>query len=493
MKRTLFFVLFTCSVFFHATGQDSLAIHYAGTISKNHLYDHIAYLASDDLEGRAIGEKGHQLASDYIREQFAQAGLVCPGEGTYLQPLKIVKSYWGDIYVRHGDKKYRNLKDGIIYLGDNELPEEKTYDMHFIGNAIREKPAGDYSVVYYNTPYWISLRRKHSNNPNTFSLIIDHTHVESFDSIALQMQRSFNMSRYSFPSGNKPTSDKSASAFVVSEKVASEIFGIKPQRIRRVGGFTGLSVKRFRGFDSTQLHVKAERRYDTLLIDNVLGFVEGTDKKDEVLVISAHYDHLGVQDGEIYNGADDNASGIAAMLEISRVFKEARKNGHGPRRSILFIAFTGEERGLFGSRYYVDNPVKPLENTIANLNIDMIGRVDDRNTDNPYYIYLIGSDKISMDLHNLSETANQTYTKLELDYTYNADDDPNRFYYRSDHYNFARNNIPVIFYFNGAHEDYHEPSDTIEKIEFDILKKRAHLIFHTAWKLANADQKPAVP
>jgi Zn-dependent M28 family amino/carboxypeptidase len=177
---------------------------------------------------------------------------------------------------------------------------------------------------------------------------------------------------------------------------------------------------------------------------------------------------------------------------MAQAFALAKKDGHGPRRSILFMAVTGEEKGLLGSSYYVNNPVLPLEQTVTNLNIDMIGRVDTAHLRNPEYVYLIGSDKLSKELHALSEDVNSTYTQLELDYTFNADDDPNRFYYRSDHYNFAKNNIPVIFYFNGTHEDYHKATDTVDKIEFPILEKRARLVFHTAWELANRDERITV-
>src|SRR5690606_10497180 len=164
-----------------------------------------------------------------------------------------------------------------------------------------------------------------------------------------------------------------------------------------------------------------------------------------------------------------------------------------PKRSILFLHVTGEEKGLLGSKYYTDTqPVFPLENTIADLNIDMIGRVDDEHQSNPDYVYLIGSDKLSTELHNLSEAVNQKYFNLQLDYTFNDKDDPNRFYYRSDHYNFAKNNIPIIFYFNGVHEDYHQPGDTPDKINYEILAKRTQLIFATAWELANGENRPKV-
>ena len=201
-------------------------------------------------------------------------------------------------------------------------------------------------------------------------------------------------------------------------------------------------------------------------------------------------DHIGTHEGEINNGADDDGSGTVAMMEIAEAFKQASLQGHTPKRSVVFLHVSGEEKGLLGSRYYVENPLYPLALTVANLNIDMIGRLDPKRKDkNPNYIYLIGSDKLSQELHDISEATNQKYTQLILDYTFNADDDPNRFYYRSDHYNFAKNNIPVIFYFNGTHEDYHKPSDTPDKINYPLLQKRTQLIFYTLCEIANRAER----
>ncbi|GAA4977086.1 M28 family metallopeptidase [Algibacter aquimarinus] len=225
--------------------------------------------------------------------------------------------------------------------------------------------------------------------------------------------------------------------------------------------------------------------------ENVVAFIEGSEKPNEVLIISAHLDHIGIsKNGDINNGADDDGSGTVAILEIAEAFQNATKDGNGPKRSILFLHVTGEEIGLFGSRYYTDeDPIFPLKNTIANLNIDMIGRIDSKHESKPNYLYLIGSDKLSKELHKLSEAINKEFTKLDFDYTYNDENDPNRFYYRSDHYNFAKNNIPVIFYFNGTHVDYHQPSDTPDKINYEFLETRARLIFHTAWELANREER----
>ena len=247
------------------------------------------------------------------------------------------------------------------------------------------------------------------------------------------------------------------------------------------------------------MNLKVYRENRNIDCNNVLAYIEGSEKPNEVLVITAHLDHIGVDDdGQINNGADDDGSGNVAILEIAEAFQLAVKQGHRPKRSILFLHVTGEEKGLLGSKYYTDNPVYPLENTVANLNIDMIGRIDKLHEDNTNYMYLIGSDILSQDLHDVSEAMNEKYVNLDLDYRYN---DPttevfefgryrqNRYYYRSDHYNFAKNEVPVIFYFNGTHADYHAPSDTVEKIEYELLEKRTRLIFYTAWEIANRDER----
>ncbi|RED48211.1 M28 family metallopeptidase [Seonamhaeicola aphaedonensis] len=266
---------------------------------------------------------------------------------------------------------------------------------------------------------------------------------------------------------------KKAVEFIKSQYVANGI----PSPIKEGDYFQEIPESFFKG------DIKAS--------ENVLAYIKGSEKPEEIIVISAHLDHIGVSKvGEVNNGADDDGSGTVAILEIAEAFKTAAIKGHGPKRSILFLHVTGEEIGLYGSRYYTDvDPVFPLENTVANLNIDMIGRIDPKHEGNPNYLYLIGSDKLSRELHDISEDVNKRFTNFKFDYTYNSDRDPNRFYYRSDHYNFAKNNIPVIFYFNGTHADYHRPTDTPDKIEYELLAARAKLIFHTAWELANRQER----
>lgn len=223
--------------------------------------------------------------------------------------------------------------------------------------------------------------------------------------------------------------------------------------------------------------------------ENIWAFIKGTEKPEEIIIVSAHYDHVGMKNGEIYNGADDDGSGTVALLEIAQAFKTAQKDGFGPKRSILFLHVTGEEHGLHGSRYYSENPLFPIKNTIADINIDMIGRRDTLHPDTNNYVYVVGSDRLSSELHLINEAMNAKYTNLELDYKYNDRNDPERIYFRSDHYNFAKKGIPSIFFYNGSHEDYHMPTDTPDKIEYDALEKRAQLAFTLAWELANRPER----
>jgi Zn-dependent M28 family amino/carboxypeptidase len=221
---------------------------------------------------------------------------------------------------------------------------------------------------------------------------------------------------------------------------------------------------------------------------NIIAYIEGTEFPQEYVYIIGHSDHEGVENGEIYPGADDNGSGTAAILEIAEAFKLAENDGYRPKRSLVFLHVTAEEIGLLGSKYYKENPVFPLEQTTTVLNTDMIGRVDLRHRENPNYVYLIGADRLSTELHFIAQEANESFTNLELDYTFNDPKDPNSYFFRSDHYHFATEDIPVIFFFNGEHEDYTKPTDTADKINYGLLKKRSDLIFATTWYLVNADK-----
>lgn len=231
---------------------------------------------------------------------------------------------------------------------------------------------------------------------------------------------------------------------------------------------------------------------------NVAGILEGTDPvlKHEYVMFSAHYDHLKTgPGGEIYPGADDDGSGTTSVLAIAHAMSLER-----PKRSVLIMFHAGEELGLLGSEYNTDYaPVVPLKQMVADLNIDMIGRsklpgdnaMEDDHLTDANTVYLVGSNRISQELHQLSEETNSQFQKMKLDYYYNDPNNPERIYFRSDHWNYAKHGIPIIFYFDGTSVDYHRPTDTIEKIDFTKMTKVARLVFETGWRIANLDHRLA--
>lgn len=223
------------------------------------------------------------------------------------------------------------------------------------------------------------------------------------------------------------------------------------------------------------------RRY---VAHNIGGLLIGTTRPQEIVVVSAHFDHLGQANQQIFHGADDNASGTAAVLAMATVFDSLAQAGMRPQRSILFLLFSGEEGGLIGSSHFVQNTPVGLDKFVANLNIDMIGRTDKWHRRKPNYCYLITGGKESP-LREMVMSANAASMGLEIETDFDTQYDVKRYFYRSDHYNFAKNNIPIAFFFDGEHSDYHQPSDTAEKIDYALLQKRATLIFQVAWQVAN--------
>ncbi|MGK7395045.1 MAG: M28 family metallopeptidase [Candidatus Cyclobacteriaceae bacterium M3_2C_046] len=471
-------------------GQVENAVKYANTITVKDLKNTVFTLAADSMQGRALGEAGLDKAAEFIKSQLLEYDLNNSLEidQAGYQQFTMIKEYWQEIYLKTEFKTYYNF-DELIYLGDSSFNEIAT-QIKFLGNLESNTDLKNASLAFFSNGFWNRQKEHILDGPDQPDalFIIDTKKPDDFAQSINVMQNYYGKTAIYFPPARSSPS-QSPPVFLISLKLASQIFQVSPAKLLEISALKEPDPKLYQKIAAVPVAIKAWKKFEEFTARNVYGFIEGGDKKDEVLVISAHYDHLGRNQQEVFPGADDNASGVSALLEIAQAFQKAKQQGDNPDRSILFLAFTGEEKGLFGSNYYVSNPLIPLEQTLANLNLDMMGRVDENHQDSTHYIYLIGSDKISMDLHELSEKANKTYTQLNLDYTYNADNDPNRYYYRSDHYNFAKNNIPVIFYFNGTHKDYHQPGDTPEKINYQLLKHRTELVFHTAWELVNQEDK----
>jgi hypothetical protein len=489
----------------------------AETITGAELERHLTILASDEFEGRETGTEGQRKAAEYIAEIFESYELPKIGDdNSYFQKIAFTAEYWKEIEMSINGEKVKHFRDFYSFPATNSDREGISVDeVVFLGYGIDADNYSDYEgvdvagkviLIYAGEPVdgdnisyitgtaqnsewttnWRKKIRLAREKGVSAVLIIDPDFRVNVDTY----RREILNTRLSIGAG-EDAGQNYANNCHISTNAAKMIIGKNFNKV--VKARTKIQKKGEPRNMALPCDFRLTQRKQTrqLLGENVLGYIEGTDPalKDQLVVITAHYDHLGKRGNAVYNGADDNGSGTSAVLEVTQAFVEARKQGFGPRRSVLVMLVSGEEKGLLGSQYYVENPVFPLENTVVNVNVDMVGRVDEAHQGNPEYIYVIGSDRLSTELHQINETANATYTQLELDYTYNADDDPNRYYYRSDHYNFAEKGIPAIFYFSGTHEDYHQPSDTVDKIDFEKMEKIGRLVFYTSWELANRDKR----
>ncbi len=476
---------------------------YANTITQEDLKTALYKYASDEFQGRETGEPGQKMAVDFLKNHYIKYGIpAAKKDGDYFQnvPLEVMSP--PDVTVSINGKNF-SATDHLVSVGSGETNVLNTSDFVYAGFGIEDDKYSSYTnidvkgkvvVIKSGEPknadgtYLISGNdedSKWSEFRQQYALKRDIAKSRGAVAVLFYYPEVFPMARMRFgtSSGRMSLVGKNDNMyyFLMGEDLAKSLVSdIETNDNSRI-------VK-------ANMTLDFKKKSKSISSENVAAYIKGSEKPDEVIVISAHLDHEGVKNGEVYNGADDDGSGTVAVVEIAEAFAKAVKDGNGPKRSILFLNVTGEEKGLLGSRHYTDNdPIFPLANTVANLNIDMIGRTDPKRKEGDRnYIYLIGSDKLSTDLHNISEAMNQKYMNVELDYTYNKKNDPNRFYYRSDHYNFAKNNIPVIFYFNGTHEDYHQPGDTPDKIEYDLLENRARLVFYTAWEIANRDERLVV-
>jgi hypothetical protein len=487
----------------------------AQTIQKEDLEKHLSILASHEFQGRETGTIGAEKAANYIASHFKNIGIPGIGlENSHFQNVAFTWSKWGSCKLRIDSTDYRHLKDYISLPHRNDgLVDFSSEEVIFLGFGIDDPNYSDYKgakvrdkiiLIYQGEPmtkdsiYWVSK----SNSPSEWSTNMDlklkaaKNHGAALVLIIepdIQAKLLSERRRLLSPVmelGNKTTElNPLANSIYINTSMAREIIG---KKLKKVSKSRDRSHKKGKACDvklKQKLFVSQEKVVTLLQSANVLGYIEGSDKREELIILTAHYDHLGIRgEDNIYFGANDNASGTVSVMEIAEALAQAKAAGDGPRRSVLCLLVTGEEKGLLGSEYYTENPMFPLENTIANVNIDMVGRSDNYHEEDEEYIYVIGSDRISADLHRIHQEVNNKYTRILLDYTYNAKNDPNQYYSRSDHYNFAIHGIPSIFFYNGEHNDYHRTTDTIEKMNFNKLEKVCRLIFHTTWELANREE-----
>lgn len=471
-----------------AFAQNPVQVKYANTITVEDLTKHLTYLASDEMKGRDTGSPEGKIAADYLADFYKGIGLTAPNAGSYFQQVPLVSASFSQVSLQIGKTKLVENVD-FVFTGDGNLPKAIKTELVFLG-LVNDENLAKVNVKGKLVGLWAVGVRSNDLVTKVMEagaagiVIVTMEGQANFDRVANRYKSMGSRGRIGFDQ-----EIKQRPIFMVSSDKMAQLFGAPVETLKEAAKANPTSI----ASQKASYHiVKTKTPVDAV---NVMGFLEGTDKKEEVLVISSHYDHVGVNaEGIVFNGADDDGSGTVSVMEIAEAFATAAKDGIKPRRSILFLNVTGEEKGLLGSEYYSENPVFPIANTVNNINIDMVGRIDYeyQKEENKDYVYVIGSEMLSTQLKKINEYNNITYTNLVLDYRYDAADDPNRFYYRSDHYNFAKFNIPVIFFFNGVHDDYHQVTDTVDKIEFPLMTKRAHLIFHTAWDLANRDQRTPV-
>ena len=477
---------------------------YGNSITSDELKVLLYKYASDEFEGRETGEPGHDMATNYLQGKYISMDIASPlTEDDYLQEVPLERQKLPEASMTlNGD----NIKifDDFIPSTHVNMPSLTVNQIVYAGYGIDAENYSDYKnldvtgkIVLLKTgepmnadstyvtsgtkekSQWTSGRRARNLKIETATnlgakgvFVMDDSALKYYTNYYKKLMESDYEGKISSVNSNDE-----AFYFIISENLAKQL-------VNDIDSNDTPKVV------DTNIELSIKKKANTFNSHNVVAFIEGEEHPEEIVVISAHLDHIGIEDGEVSNGADDDGSGTVAMLEIAQAFKAAIEDGYRPKRSILFLHLTAEEKGLQGSKFYTDvNPMFPLENTVANLNIDMIGRVDKFHENDRNYVYVIGADMLSTELYEINKAVNEKYTNIDLDYRYSNETDPNRYYYRSDHYNFAKNNIPVAFYFNGTHDDYHKVTDTPDKIQYDLLEKRTRLVFYTAWELVNRENR----
>lgn len=505
------------------------AIKFGKAISAENAYKHLSVLASDAYEGRETGKKGAWMAADYIRDYFKSLGLKGPVDGGYFQKIDLANySVSESMFTINGQPK-EAYKDFVIPSNSVGLSgfTFSSNDLVFVGYGLTKDTYNDFEGVNVEGKVVLMFatgdptakagdkvdRRQAmmarakkmtflAQNKAKAVILID----PSLDNMTEDRKASFTGGSNVMKTQENIDRMKKQNPFTsisISTATANEILKTANTSVEAVQKKIAETMKPASQTLSVAISASAMKKETPVRCENVLGFLEGTDPilRKEVLVLTGHYDHIGITPevegpDKINNGADDDGSGTTGVLLMAKAFTDAKKAGKGSKRSILFMTVVGEEKGLWGSEWYSEHPIFPVENTIADLNTDMIGRIGEEylgKPDSANYIYSVGSKMLSSDLATLQDRVNATYTKMKLDFKYDDPKDTERIYYRSDHYNFAKLGIPIIFYYDGMlQQDYHRPGDEISKINFPLLAKRAHLTYYIAWELANQAKRPVV-
>jgi hypothetical protein len=497
MKNFILFILLLPVLSAYAQKKANPVI-FAKAVTPDDLKKHLYTIASKEMEGRGTPSPGLDRAAGYIENHFRSLGLLPGNKDSYRQIYPLYKDSVLGSGLKVNDVSFELNKDyqpsaifnytadmrfsEAVFAGygivDGDIDDYKDLDVQGKLIVIVDGAPADYkpSVTGFRSPAFWYTKYGVAQKKGAAAIILV---ASGFPRNAGPVSNQYSMSGYK--------KELPANLFTVSAAVAESILGNEGKNLFDKMKTSGIEKKVY----PANVDLSYSKTTSLAYASNVLGVLEGTDLKDEYVFITGHYDHLGKKDTVIYYGADDDGSGTTTVLQLATAFAKAKAAGKGPRRTIVFMTVSGEEKGLWGSEYYTDHPLFPLDKTTVDLNIDMVGRIDNtrKQGDSANYVYVVGDDKVSTDLKTISEAVNKKYTKVELDYKFNDPKDPERIYFRSDHYNFAKHGVPIIFYYDGMlNADYHKPTDTPDKINYSLMAKRGQLIFHTAWEMANRDE-----
>ncbi|MTI88859.1 MAG: M28 family peptidase [Balneolaceae bacterium] len=512
-----------CSVFKGTESSKSNIHDFSDEITAEGLYNDLAAFSHDTLRGRETGTEDLDRAADFLVRKYSALGLEPVGDNnTYFQHFDLaqptVSSYSYRIYKNDElieesvlSKEEETTYIATIFGGSDPLKGEVIfagygmYNEEAGVNHYPENAEGKWLMVFFKrgTTNMGYLQSMFQNSGALGALLImSPENPAEFDQQAAGVRQNLgNSGRLSLAYLQNDNAGAAPAYNRIHPMLAASLLDL--DSTEALVELSNTLAEEPEGFEAQQLEYVVEHEANveenTVTSKNIAAFLEGSDPelKDEVVVLSAHYDHVGVgrpdSTGDaIYNGADDDGSGTIATLHAAKAMAAAKKAGVGPRRSVLFLSVAGEEKGLLGSRYYSDHPIFPIENTVTNINIDMIGRVDKEHVNDSSYVYIIGGEIISSGLDSLTQLANAKGDNIKLSKRYNDLEDPNQFYRRSDHWNFGRLGVPFVFFFNGTHPDYHRPGDEIDKITLKPYLQRTRLVYNLTAVVANSDERPEV-
>ncbi len=516
-----------------AASKQPMVLASAETITPPELKDYLAFVASDDMEGRGDPSRGLDITAKFIATIVSRAGAKPAGDsGSYFQKIALRKDRVaangvefdvGGQAFAYGKDYFASAVKGsaegpMVYAGDGWYVKARNIDAYqgidpkgkiVIINQMSGMPPGtsmsDFSSGTSGEDWMDPMayaQKKGAVGLIVLVPLITQSNADSMDAMRKSVESApYYMEKFP-PSGRLPT-------IFVTTRVAQAIFAKEKVGATAIlasfstGSRTGAEIKPFELAAGNKAHFSVKTTAETVTTQNVVAVVEGSDPnlRKEYVALGAHYDHVGtgraVNGDSVYNGADDDGSGTVALMAIAEALAKAPRH---PKRSVLFVWHMGEEVGLWGSEYFTTYPTVPLDRVVTELNIDMIGRSKpagdtdprDRDLSGPNELYVIGSKMMSTELGALSEAVNASYLRLSFNYKYDDPKDPEKFFYRSDHFNYAKKNIPIIFYFTGVHADYHQPGDEVSKIDFEKYARITRTIYVTRWEIGEMKTRPKV-